>query len=327
MHLTSRLRLKIQQRLTHRHALDSKWARDCEALPLLSSHRQLYDIIHLKYWRKFGFPPNLQSPEDFNDKVQWLKLFDQSPDMTRCADKVEARDYAEMRLDGLKGARLTKCYAVLDSPRLLDFNNLPNSFVIKANHDSGSAILVRDKRNYNLAEIKKRLKRAIAVDWGYFGGEWAYLGIQKRILVEELIDTADGRPPADWRFHCINGSIKWIQYTYDHKIDTKEIILDPDGVRLDVQMSPHFKRGEAYCLPEEWETLKLAAERLSRGWKYVRVDLYCEAGEVFFGEMTFYPKAGLYRGCGQKVLGKFMEFDRSTFKHPVFCDRGAFKGF
>mgnify|MGYP003612413019 FL=1 len=123
-----------------------KWLTDCRRLPLTSDHWELYQIIHRLYWKDLRDFPNLVNCRDFNDRMQWLKLFDQSEEIIRCSDKITVRDYVKERV-GEK--YLVELYQVCDHFSQINFKSLPKSFVIKTNHDSGSVILVRDKSKFD----------------------------------------------------------------------------------------------------------------------------------------------------------------------------------
>ena len=301
----------ILRRLRLAARVEIKWRKDKRHLPLTKDHRGMYDIIHHHYFRKLGAFPDLINCRDFNDKIQWLKLFDQDEQIIRCSDKILVRDYARERIGN---QYLVKLYQTHDHFSQIDFDALPNSFVIKTNHDSGSVILVRDKSKFNHYAAKEKICAAMKQSYGWKKGEWAYAFIQPQIFVEEFIDPQRITPPPDYKFYCINGVVRFVHYIYDRGFVTKEQTIDPKGNDLGTELYPSFKLGKDFKKPAVWDQMISVAERLSEGFKCVRVDLFCSGDRIYAGEMTFWPMAGCYKGNGQKIMGKYLDFDRTTFK-------------
>ena len=294
--------------------IKAKWLSDKLQLPLTPAHYELYDIIHRRYWRRLHDFPNLINCRDFNDKIQWLKLFDQSPEIIRCCDKILVRDYVRERVGE---EYLVKLYQVHDHFSQIDFDALPQSFVIKTNHDCGSVILVRDKSKFDYQSAEVKMEAALKRPFGYENGEWAYAYVKPKVFVEEFIDRESATPPPDYKFYCIDGVVRFVHYIYDRGFYTKQQTLDPEGNDLATALSPKFKLSTGFRKPSVWTSMISVAERLGSGFKCVRVDLFCSGDRIYAGEMTFWPKAGYHRGEGQKKLGKFLDFDRTTFKPLV----------
>ena len=288
-----------------------KWFQDSRHLPLTAAHRELYEIIHRHCWRELNDFPNLIDCRDFNDRIQWLKLFDQSPEIVRCSDKILVRDYVMKRVGD---KYLVKLYQVHDHFSQIEFKILPKAFVIKANHDCGSVILVRDKSQLDHQTAEAHVERALRQPYGWLNGEWAYTYVQPRVLVEEFIAPENPKPPPDYKFYCIDGAVRFCHYLYDRGFDTKEQTVDCEGNDLNTPLYPSFKLGHDFQRPRLWEEMISVAERLGHGFKCVRIDLYCTDDRIYAGEMTFWPMAGCYKGEGQKKLGRFLDFDRSTYK-------------
>lgn len=294
-----------------------KWKQDKLHLPLTPDHYELYEVVHLAYWRKLKDFPNLVDCRDFNDKIQWLKLFDQRSEIIQCADKVSVQYFVRERVGE---DYLVEMYQVHRQFSDIDFESLPKSFVIKANHDSGSVILVRDKDDFDYGAAKEIIDSALAQDYGWSGGEWAYKYIQPRVLVEEFIEPECTSPPADYKFYCVDGSVRFVHYIYDRGENTKEQTINRDGHDLATELYPSFVLGTGFLKPPVWYEMIEVAESLSKGFKCVRVDLFCSNRQIYMGEMTFWPMSGHYLGEGQKVLGKYLDFDRSTFKPFLLPD-------
>ena len=296
-------------------AIAAKWQADKLRLPLTQEHRELYGIIHQSCWRWLQDFPHLVHCRGFNDKIQWLKLFDQRKESIRCADKLGVRDYVKERTDeSLLVPVLQTCSRFEE----IDFAALPKSFVIKVNNESGNVILVRDKAAMDMEKAEELVNYCLRRVYGWNDGEWAYSCIAPKIAVEAFIQPERTAPPADYKFHCVDGTVRWLQYIFDRGSETKEAIVDPDGAVTDIHFDHKMTHAPSFQKPAQWRRLKEAAEALAAGWKYVRVDLYLVDDEVKFGELTLHPLAGTYRGQGEIEVGKFMDFDRSTFWPPIY---------
>jgi hypothetical protein len=296
----------------------AKWLQDRVHLPLTDEHFELYNVIHRHYFAEMGYFPNLVKCRDFNDRIQWLKLFDQDYDVVRCCDKIRVRDYVRERV----GERyLVGLFQIHNRFADIDFDSLPEPFVIKANNDSGTVILVRNKNALDHRAAAHQVDRALQTVYGWEKGEWAYAYIRPKLLIEEFINPVDSVPPADYKFHCVDGVVRFVHYIYDRGLNTKEQIVDLDGNDLPTGLYPKFERGNGFRKPRKWLEMVSVAERLAAGFKYVRVDLFYCAGNIYAGEMTFWPMAGCYHGDGQRVLGSYLDFNRSTYKSVVGVSR------
>lgn len=295
--------------------IQAKWYRDKMSLPLTRDHWEIYDLIHRASWRRLEKLTNLRDPQDYNDRVQWLKLFDQREEMIRLGDKIAVRDYIREKT----GERyLTKLLQVCETFDEIDFNRLPVRFVIKANNDSGNVVLVADKATLDKAEARQRMEFSLGRVYGWSGGEWHYAFMKPRLMVEEFLETGTDLPPADYRFHCVNGRVRWIQNDIPFEPKMKEVIVDPEGRPMKVHFSSHKIYSEEFTKPAQWEEMTKLAETLSTGWKYVRIDMFVCGNRIYAGEITFTPYAGFYKGEGQKVMGQLLDFDRTTFEPPVY---------
>jgi hypothetical protein len=293
----------------------SKWRKDARHLPLTPEHWELYNIIHRLCWRELHDFPNLIQCRDFNDRIQWLKLFDQHEAMARCSDKILVRDYIRERIGDKYLVRLYQVRARFEE---INFDALPNQFVIKTNHDSGTVILVRDKNKWDKASAATRIQNSLKQTYGWLNGEWAYAFVKPAILIEEFIEPERTAPPPDYKFYVVEGKVRFVHFIYDRGADTKEQTVDRDGNDLATELYPSFKLGAAFRKPECWPEMLDVAERLGKGFKCVRVDLFCSNNRIYAGEMTFWPMFGCYKGEGQKKLGPLLDFDRSTFQPPIY---------
>ncbi len=292
-------------------SIERKWKQDCLLLPLTSKHRELYNIIHRLCLRELGEFPDLVNCRDFNDRIQWLKLFDQDREIIRCSDKILVREYVRERVGE---QYLVKLYQVHDHFLQIDFDALPDSFVIKVNHDSGTVILVRNKAELDRQAAEQRIEEALQKSYGWLNGEWAYSYVKPKVLVEEFIASETESPPPDYKFHCVDGTVRWLQYFYDRGNNTKEVIVLPSGEITNIHLSHNMKHEKEFDLPSSWLEMTSVVGRLAERFKYVRVDIYSINFKIIVGELTFFPWTGCYKGEGQKILGQLLDFDRSTYK-------------
>ncbi|RTL54729.1 MAG: hypothetical protein EKK40_02785 [Bradyrhizobiaceae bacterium] len=296
--------------------IEKKWQQDVRYLPLKDEHRDLYDIIHRFTWKETKTFPDLVSPRSINDKMQWLKLFDQTRNKIFCSDKIRVRDYVERTVGPFNVPQL---YQTVRRFSEIEFSTLPPHFVIKTNHDSGTGILVKDRPTETLIEtFRPRLERALAnKTFGWDKGEWAYRFIEPRILVEEYLSPQSHDAPPDFKFFCIEGNARFCHYIRDRYTNPKEQVVDLDGNDLGQSLNPEFKLLSDFVKPDNWLKMIEMAESVSREFKFVRVDMYNIDGRIAVGEMTMWPQAGMYRGNGQKVLGELIDFDLTTVRPPI----------
>ena len=289
-----------------------KFYYDKRRLPLNNDHKDLYITIQkFFYWELARFP-NIFDCKDYNDKVQWLKLFDQDVLLIDCADKLAVKSYIRQKIGG---QYLPETYQIGERWSDINFSRLPNSFVLKTNHDSGTVVLVGDKNKFDYVKTEEQFKKSLSSDYGVELGEWHYQHIKPKIFAEEYLGEVDCNPPADFKFHCVGGELAFVQYIYDRGSITKERILDGKGFNLKINLDHDFQYDdEDYKISEEFIEAGRIAKELSLGFKYLRVDIFIVERKIYVGELTFFPKSGMYHGDGQKVLGDFLDFSRSSTK-------------
>lgn len=294
--------------------IQSKWNFDILHLPLADQHYEMYMHIHQMCWNKLQKFPDLINCSDFNDKMQWLKLFDQDEIMIKIADKLLAKEYIKSILgDGFT----PKTLQVKETFQNIDFSLLPPDYVLKVNNDSGTVKIVKNKAFNNVEEEMVMFNTALSKGYGWTNGEWMYSYIEPKIFAEEYIDCGSEVPP-DFKFHCVNGDIAWLQLIHDRGLDTaKEVNVDQHGNVLDFLFNPDLIKSNNFTKPNNWEQLKAIAKKLAAGWKYIRVDLYTTNNKIYVGELTFYPLAGCINADGQREAGKLINFDRSQVKPAV----------
>ncbi len=253
-------------------------------------------MLKIQYRIKLGRKLNLKSPQRFTEKLQWYKMHYRNPIMHQCVDKYAVRKFVKGR--GLENT-LVDLYGHYKSIRDVDFESLPNSFVIKTTHGGGglNVVVCTDKSNLNLDEVREKLDfKEKRVEYNGGGREWAYYGLKTGIVVEELLVNKDN-PEAgvnDYKIFCYNGKPKFIVVDVDRYIGHKRNFYDADWNNLYVTSDCPASDREIEKPKNYDEMLKIAAT-LSKGFPYVRVDLYNIEGKIYFGEMTFYPWSGYVR--------------------------------
>jgi len=291
-----------------------KWLQDKRHLPLDQALWKIYYHSHRDSYKELGRFPNLLSGKSFNDKIQWIKLFDQSELTIQCSDKLLVRDYVS---DTIGNTYTPKLIRVFDSLDDFDLPNNLNKYVIKTNHDSGTVYLISNPSDVDRTEILLKLKASLSKTYGWKNGEWAYSFIKPKVFIEEFLESFPSKAaPPDYKFHCSNGKVCFLQYIYDRQTKAKEVILSPDGQLLKQRLYTDLEYSEDFIPPKQLNEMALLAEKLSKPFKYVRIDMYLINNRIYVGEMTFFPYKGCYKGEGQKNLGKLLSFDRDTYKKP-----------
>ena len=246
--------------------------------------------IKLQYRIKLKRKLNLKDPKRYTEKIQWYKLYYRNPVMMECVDKYGVRKYIEKK--GL-GNILNQLYQVVDRPEEINFDQLPDKFVIKTTNGSGTNILVKDKKTLNIAETKKKLNDFLNMAEASAGREWAYGGSSKKIIVEELLEDNSNKDKgiSDYKFLCFNGKPVYVVYDKDRFSDHKRNFYDVNWNYVKVDSDcPCFE--DSVKKPENYEKMVEIASVLSRDFPAVRVDLYNIEGKIYFGELTFYPWSG-----------------------------------
>lgn len=247
-------------------------------------------MIRIQYRIKTGRKLNLKNPKRFTEKLQGYKLYYRDPLMTKCSDKYLVRNYVKEK--GLSHI-LNELYGVYDKIDEIDFDNLPEKFVIKTTNGSGTNIICKDKNKLNKEEVIKSLSEWIKRDLYIYGREWSYKNIKPKIIIEELLEEKNNEFTGinDYKFLCFNGQPKYIILDVDRYNGHKRNIYDLEWNELSVLTDkPNInKRNQK---PKNLNEMIQIAQTLSKDFPFVRVDLYNINGKIYFGELTFYPWTG-----------------------------------
>ena len=258
------------------------------------SLRLIPDPVYLRmmYFIKIGRPLRLRHPKSFNEKLQWLKLHNRKPEYTTMVDKHEAKAYVAERIgDSL----IIPTLGVWDSFDEIDFDALPDAFVLKCTHDSGGLVICRDKNTLDKAAAREKISSCLAKNYYWDYREWPYKGVNPRIIAETYLPGDGGELP-DFKFMCFNGKVKSIMVCSQRGTEDGLHVTNYDP-QWNVQP---FERGYPIAenpvqKPQRLEEMIRLAEQLAEGIPYLRVDFYETQGKIYFGELTFFPGSGYSR--------------------------------
>ena len=242
------------------------------------------------YWRQTGLRLNINHPKTLYDKIAYLAFRTDTSEWSRLTDKVAVRDYLkECGLDDY----LPSLYGVWEHAADICFETLPESLVLKTNNASATNILVKQKSDACISEIRKQLDWWMSYDYGYATCQPHYSRIKPMILAEEYLDVDSERPSlVDYKFYCTSGHPLYVFVYSDREPNThnaKLSVYDLDWHEHPEFRSKHFPAGQTIEKPRAFEKMCQIASRLSRPFPFVRVDLYDVHGAPVFGEMTFTP--------------------------------------
>lgn len=245
--------------------------------------------IQLRYFTRFHRFCDLRNPSTYNEKLQWLKLNYRIAEDTILVDKYEVKGVVRE----LVGAEyVIPTLGVYDTVEDIDFDELPESFVLKCTHDSGGVVVVRDKSLIDVALVRDELRQTLGRNYYYNGREPHYLDIQPRIIAEPFLEDATHGQLLDYKFFCFDGDVKAMFVASDRASgNVKFDYFDADFSPLDIRQ-PYPNSPTLPARPDSYEEMLDIARQLSQGHPHVRVDLYEVNGHVYFGELTFFHFSG-----------------------------------
>ena len=242
---------------------------------------------------RLGGVLDLDNPTGFDEKIQWLKIYDSTPLKTRCADKYLARGYVAEKIGD---EHLVPLLGVWDSFDQIDFDTLPNQFVLKTNHASGQLIVCKDKATFDKKSAKKKFDRWMSdcYEQVYTSCELHYRDIPRKIIAEQYLEQL-GSSPDDYKFYCFNGKIAFCQAVRGRNPETHKafhLFFDTSWNKLDIINKTNPPYEKEIDKPKNFERMLEFVERLSADFCFVRVDFYDLDGQILFGELTFTPDSG-----------------------------------
>lgn len=247
--------------------------------------------LEIAFRRKLGYRLNLESPQSFNEKLQYLKLHDRRELYTRLVDKYEVKDYVRQVLGD---ECVIPTIGVWNSFEEIDFSALPNRFVMKCTHDSGGVFICKNKDFSTKESVVSKLNNSMKHNYYYSGREWPYKNVPPRIIAEEYLEDDSTSELRDYKFFCFNGVVKCFKIDFDRFSNHRANYYDTDGNILPFGESsypPDYER--TIDLPKSLSKMLEYAEKLSSGIPFIRIDFYEVNGRVYFGEATLFPASGL----------------------------------
>lgn len=244
-------------------------------------------FLEMKYRLIMKKKLDLENPVTFNEKLQWLKLYDRNPEYTKMVDKYEAKEYVS-KIIGEE--YIIPTLGVWDKFEDIDFEKLPNQFVLKPTHTSGNVYVCNDKKSINYKELRKKVNKWLKRKYFFMHREWPYKNVKPRIIAEKYMKDKSGEL-LDYKFYCFNGKPKLMLICSDRFKSMKETYFDMDGHLLTLK-DVEYERDESMQKPICFEKMKEFAYKLSNEIPFLRVDFYEIEGKIYFGELTFYTAAG-----------------------------------
>lgn len=250
----------------------------------------LGDRLHekLAIWPRIGYYPQLTDPRSFNEKVAHRKLYTDDDRFALVADKYAVRDYVR---DRVGDHILNELYHVTNDAETIPFNDLPDEFVLKATHDSGSVEIVHDKSEEEFDKLRAQCRSWLEDEYGHCQHEYWYQEITPRIIIEELMKSGDGTVPFDYKFFVFHGRVEFVQVDQGRYEDHKRLFYDRDWNSQEFTVS--YPKGDEISKPACLDEMIDIAESLGGTFDFARVDLYNPYGdEIRFGEITLAPGSG-----------------------------------
>lgn len=252
------------------------------------------DATYLKmlYYLRMGQKLNLKHPVTFSEKLQWLKLYNRRPEYTMMVDKVAVKDYvAEM----IGEEYIIPTLGVWNNPDEIDFDKLPEQFVLKCNHNSGLGMCIcRDKNKLDISKVRAELRKGLNQNYYLTGREWPYRNVERKILAEEFISTGKDMDLMDYKFFCCNGEPYYCQVISDREKLMSIDFFDKDWSHQDFHEPKEYPfSSKEIVKPKNFELMWNLARKLALDIPFVRVDFYNLNGQIYFGEITFFPTSGM----------------------------------
>ncbi|MBQ3441772.1 MAG: hypothetical protein IJG33_00865 [Selenomonadaceae bacterium] len=248
-------------------------------------------ILAQDFQKRQGRPLDFANLKTYTEKLQWLKLYDATPLKSRLTDKFLVRSWVAEKIGE---QYLTPLLGVWDSFDDIDFNSLPEQFVLKCNHGSGMNVIVRDKHSFDKQRARERFNAWLAEDFALLFLELHYTRINRKIIAEKFITDGVNPQPTDYKFYAFNGKPVYCLCMTDRATNLKINYFDMNWKPTDIERTDHprSEHPEKIPCPKNFELMKELATKLAEGFAFVRVDFYEIGGRVYFGEMTFTPGAG-----------------------------------
>lgn len=270
--------------------------------------------LRIKFRAIFGRKLDLDNPKTYNEKLQWLKLYDRKPIYSTMVDKYEAKKYVA---NIIGNEYIIPTYGIYDRFEDIDFNSLPNEFVLKCTHDSGGVVICKDKTKLDLKKMRKKINKRLKTNYYYEYREWPYKNVKPRIIIEKYMTEQCGSEPNDYKVLCFNGEPKLIELHMNRFTDRQtQDFYDVEWNKTTISQTgvPEFKvNHNVFPKPANLDEMLEMSRILSKNFVHLRVDWYLINGRLYFGELTFYDGSGLEPWDDPKddlMLGSLVDLDQ-----------------
>ena len=266
------------------------------------------------YRLAFGKELDLDNPVTFNEKLQWLKLYNRKPEYTAMVDKYEAKKFVA---DLIGEEYIIPTLGVWDKFEDIEFDKLPDKFVLKCTHDSGGLVICRDKSRLDMAVARKKINKSLRRDYYMANREWPYKNVKPRIIAEQYMEDSTTAELRDYKFFCFDGEVKALFIATDRASATEETkfdFFDADFEHLPF-INGHPNAKVQPEKPQQFELMKQLAAKLSADIPHVRIDFYEVDGKVYFGEITFFHWSGMTKFDPpewDRVFGNWIKLPEKT---------------
>ncbi len=248
------------------------------------------DEVYLKiiYRIKVGKKLDLTNPKTYTEKLQWLKLYDRKPVYTTMVDKYAAKQY----IASIVGEEyVIPTLGVWEDFDSIDFNTLPDKFVLKCTHDSGGLVMCTNKALLDIDNARSKIEKSLKTNFYWVGREWPYKNVKPQIIAEKYMTSEDEECLTDYKFFCFNGEPRIIYVSKDKSANPTTDFFDDNGHILPIRMrDPNSDNPPK--LPKQFDDMKRIARKLSKGMRHLRVDFYIVDEKIYVGELTFYHNGG-----------------------------------
>lgn len=258
---------------------------------MITKHISDRNYLKFYYRHKYGEELKLNPPVLFTEKMQWLKIYNQKPEFTIMVDKLNAKKYVGEKLGEQYVTPLLGVWQHFDD---IDFDKLPNKFVLKCTHDCGGLVICQDKRKLDKQAARKKIEKSLRYNWYYMRREWPYKNVKPLIIAEEYMENDSKNGLYDYKVWCFNGKPTYVQFISGRLGDkTYEGFYDTDWNLQDFSYH-NPKTDKPVPRPEKLDELLLLCAKLAEGIPFVRTDFYIlPDNSIRFGEITFFPMSGM----------------------------------
>lgn len=241
--------------------------------------------------KRMGCSPNLSDPKTYSEKLQWLKLYYHNPLQTKLVDKYEVKKYVA---DLIGEEYVIPTLGVWNSVDGINWEALPEQFVLKCTHDSGGLVICKDKSKLDYKEAQKKLRRSLKNNYYYYGFEWPYKNVPPRVIAETYMEDKKTGELRDYKFFCFNGEVRALFIATDRQKPGEDVKFDffDESFRHLPFKQGHENAAVLPSCPVNFEKMKMLASVISKPFPHARVDFYEVDGRIYFGEITFFHHGG-----------------------------------